>query len=284
MLELGKKQRLSIVKKVDFGVYMAEYMPKRGEDTEELEKVLLPAKQVPEGFEVGDSLEVFLYKDSKDRLIATTNEPFITLGQVAKLKVAQTGKIGAFLSWGLEKDLLLPFKEQTKRVKDGDQLLVALYVDKTGRLAATMKIYPYLEMAEGYQKDDMVTGTVYELAEGFGAYVAVDDKYQAMIPSKEPWQGIKPGDVITARVTAVKEDGKLDLSLRQKAYMQMDADGEKILTLLQEKGGTLPLGDKSAPEDIKAALGMSKNEFKRAIGGLYKQKKIMIFPQEIKLV
>ncbi len=284
MLELGKKQRLSIVKKVDFGVYLAEHMPKKGESTEDLEKVLLPAKQVPDEFDVGDSLEVFLYKDSKDRLIATTKEPLVSLGQVAKLKVAQTAKIGAFLSWGLEKDLLLPFKEQTKRVKEGEEILVALYVDKSERLAATMRLYPYLQIAGDYQKDDMVTGTVYELADGFGAYVAVDDKYQAMIPAKEPWQGIVPGDVITARVTGVKEDGKLDLSLRQKAYMQMDADGEKILTLLEQNGGVLPLGDKSAPEDIKEALHMSKNEFKRAIGGLYKQKKIEIFPKEIRLV
>lgn len=284
MLELGKKQRLSIVKKVDFGVYLAEHMLKKGESTEDLEKVLLPAKQVPDEFDVGDSLEVFLYKDSKDRLIATVAEPLVSLGQVAKLKVAQTAKIGAFLSWGLEKDLFLPFKEQTKKVKEGEEILIALYVDKSERLAATMRLYPYLQIAGDYQKDDMVTGTVYELAEGFGAYVAVDDKYQAMIPAKEPWQGIVPGDVITARVIGVKEDGKLDLSLRQKAYMQMGEDGEKILAVLEKNGGVLPLGDKSAPEDIKATLQMSKNEFKRAIGGLYKQKKIEIFPTEIRLV
>lgn len=284
MLELGKKQRLSIVKKVDFGVYLAEYMPRKGENTEEIEKVLLPAKQVPVEFDIGDSLEVFLYKDSKDRLIATTNEPLVTLGNVAKLKVAQTAKIGAFLSWGLEKDLFLPFKEQTKKVKEGEEIPVALYIDKSDRLAATMRLYPYLKVADGYQKDDMVTGTVYELAEGFGAYIAVDDQYQGMIPAKEPWQGIAPGDVITARVIAVKEDGKLDLSLRQKAYMQMDVDGEKILVLLEKNGGKLPLGDKSSPEEIKETLHMSKNEFKRAVGGLYKQKKIRVSPNEIQLV
>lgn len=284
MLELGKKQRLSIVKKVDFGVYLAEHMPVRGEKAESMEKVLLPAKQVPEEFDVGDSLEVFLYKDSKDRLIATVNEPMLTLGKVAKLKVAQVSGIGAFLSWGLEKDLLLPFKEQTKRVNAGEEILAALYVDKSGRLAATMKLYPYLEIAENYKKDDMVTGTVYEIAEGFGAYVAVDDRYQGMIPAKEPWNGVVPGDVVTARVTAVKEDGKLDLSLRQKAYMQMDTDGEKILSMLKEKGGSIPLGDKSSPEEIREAFGMSKNEFKRAIGHLYKQKQIQIGEKEIHLV
>lgn len=284
MLELGKKQRLSIIKKVDFGVYLAEHMPARGETEKDMEKVLLPAKQVPEEFDVGDSLEVFLYRDSKDRLIATVNEPLVTLGEVARLKVAQVTKIGAFLSWGLEKDLFLPFKEQTKRIKAGEEILAALYIDKSNRLAATMKLYPYLKTGSDYAKDDMVTGTVYELARGFGAYVAVDDRYQAMIPAKEPWNNIEPGDEITARVTAVKEDGKLDLSLRQKAYMQLDPDGEKILSLLKERGGSLPLGDKSSPEEIRETLGMSKNEFKRAIGHLYKQKQIRIAEKEIHLV
>lgn len=284
MLELGKKQRLSIVKKVDFGVYLAEHMPAKGETTQNMEKVLLPAKQVPEEFDVGDSLEVFLYKDSKDRLIATVNEPELCLGEIALLKVVQVSGIGAFLSWGLEKDLFLPFREQTRRVKAGEEVLVALYVDKSRRLAATMKLYPYLKMAKEYKRDDMVSGTVYELADGFGAYVAVDDRYQGMIPAKEPWNGIRPGERITARVTGIKEDGKLDLSLRQKAYVQMDQDAQKILSLLQEKGGSISLSDKSSPQEIKDELGMSKNEFKRAIGRLYKEKKINIETDRIHLV
>lgn len=282
MLELGKKQRLSMIKKVDFGVYLSEHMPVRGEDIKE--KVLLPAKQVPDGFDIGDSLEVFLYRDSEDRLIATVYEPAMTLGEIARLEVAQVTKIGAFLSWGLEKDLFLPFKEQTKKVCVGETIPVALYLDKSGRLAATMKLYPYLEAAKTYQKDDKVTGSVYQLSPGFGAYVAVDDRYQAMIPAKEPWNDIVPGDVITARVTAVKEDGKLDLSLRGKAYEQLDPDGEKILALLQKRGGSIPLGDKSSPAEIKEIFGMSKNEFKRAAGHLYKQKKVLIGDRELRLV
>lgn len=284
MLELGQRQRLSIVKKVDFGVYLAEHMPTKEESEKDVETVLLPAKQVPKEFDVGDSLEVFLYRDSKDRLIATVNEPFIALGKVARLRVVQVSGIGAFLNWGLEKDLFLPFKEQTRRVKEGEEILAALYIDKSSRLAATMKLYPYLEIAKGYKKDDMVSGTVYQLADGYGAYVAVDDKYQGMIPAREPWGSIQPGDWINARVTAVKEDGKLDLSLREKAYVQMDADGEKILALLKEKEGSLPLGDKSSPEEIKKILGMSKNEFKRAIGRLYKKRIIEIAPENIRLV
>lgn len=284
MLELGKRQRLSIVKKVDFGVYLVEHMPARGESEKDMEMVLLPVKQVPEEFDVGDSLEVFLYKDSKDRLIATVNEPLITLGKIARLQVVQVSGIGAFLNWGLEKDLLLPFKEQTRKVKEGEEILVALYIDKSSRLAATMKLYPYLEIAKDYKKDDLAAGTVYQLADGYGAYVAVDDRYQGMVPAREPWGNIQPGDWVNARVTAVKEDGKLDLSLREKAYIQMDADGEKILALLKQKGGSLPLGDKSSPEEIKEALGMSKGEFKRAIGRLYKKQIIKIAPERISLV
>ncbi len=284
MLELGKRQRLSIVKKVDFGVYLVEHMPARGESEKDMEMVLLPVKQVPEEFDVGDSLEVFLYKDSKDRLIATVNEPLITLGKIARLQVVQVSGIGAFLNWGLEKDLLLPFKEQTRKVKEGEEILVALYIDKSSRLAATMKLYPYLEIAKDYKKDDLAAGTVYQLADGYGAYVAVDDRYQGMVPAREPWGNIQPGDWVNARVTAVKEDGKLDLSLREKAYIQMDADGKKILALLKQKGGSLPLGDKSSPEEIKEALGMSKGEFKRAIGRLYKKQIIKIAPERISLV
>ena len=258
-------------------------MPKKGDDPAKIEKVLLPAKQVPEDFGVGDSLEVFLYKDSQDRLIATIHTPALTFGEVAKLKVAQVTKIGAFLSWGLEKDLFLPYKEQTRRVEAGDEILTALYIDKSSRLAATMRLYPYLTIADKYQKDDTVTGTVYEVAPGFGAYVAVDDCYQAMIPQKELTQKVYPGEQIEARVIAVKEDGKLDLSLRKKAYIQMNPDGEKILELLSQHNGKLPIGDKSSPDEIKELLSMSKNEFKRAAGHLYKERKIIISDKEIKL-
>lgn len=284
MLKLGEKQRLSIVKTEPFGVYLAEFMPKKGENLSDIEKVLLPIKQVPKDFGIGDSLEVFLYKDSKDRLIATVHEPAMTLGQIARLKVVQTSKIGAFLAWGLEKDLFLPFKEQTKRVEAGDEIPVALYIDKSSRLAATMRLYSYLSIAKGYQKDDMVTGTIYEIAPNFGAYVAVDDRYQAMIPQKELTKKLSVGERIEARVIAVKEDGKLDLSLREKSYMQMTPDGEKIMELLTANGGKLPIGDKSSPEEIKELLQMSKNEFKRAAGHLYKERRITISDREIRKV
>lgn len=264
MIALGEVQILKIVKKVDFGVYLAA-------DGEETDKVLLPMKQVPQGAKPGDELEVFIYRDSKDRLIATTRRPAIVLGGLARLRVVQTGKIGAFLDWGLEKDLLLPFKEQTKPVKEGEECLAALYIDKSGRLCATMNVYPYLRQDSTYQKDDKVTGTVYEISDNFGAFVAVDDVYSGLIPKKELYGSVKIGDVITARVTGVKDDGRLDLSIREKAYLQIGADAEKILRIIDSYDGVLPFSDKASPEVIKREMQMSKNEFKRAVGHLLKR-------------
>lgn len=268
-MQLGKTQPLRIVKKVDFGVYLAEE-----EDQEN--RVLLPVKQVPEGAKTGDELEVFLYKDSKDRLIATTAEPYITLGKVARLKVKEVTKIGAFLDWGLEKDLFLPFKQQTKKVKAGDECLVGLYTDKSDRLCATMNVYEYLSQESPYQKDDRVKGTVYEISENFGAFVAVDDKYSGLIPKREFFGQARIGDVVEARVTRVKEDGKLDLSLREKTYLQIEKDAEQVLKVIDEFAGVLPFTDKSAPEVISRELSMSKNAFKKAVGHLLKEGRIEI--------
>lgn len=270
MIELGKKQILTIVKKVEFGVYLSD----TAQGTEE--KVLLPAKQVPEDAQLGDSLTVFVYRDSKDRLIATTKTPMLEVGQFALLTVKQVGKFGAFLDWGLEKDLLLPFKEQTTPVQAGDQCLVALYIDKSNRLCGTMKVYHYLKTDSPYKKDDKVQGIVYEISRNFGTFVAVDDRYSALIPKTEPAGDIRVGDRVSARVTEVKEDGKLSLSVREKAYIQMNSDAEKLLKLIEKAGGELPFSDKADPELIREKTGMSKNEFKRAAGNLYKQRLIMI--------
>ena len=238
---LGKKRRLMIVKEVEFGVYLGN----------KDDKVLLPKKQVPKDVEVGDPVEVFLYKDSSDRLIATTQEPKITLDELAVLKVADTGRIGAFLDWGLEKDLLLPFKEQTAKVKKGDEVLVALYVDKSGRLCATMKVYEKLRTDSPYKKDDHVEGIIYETSDNFGVFVAVDDCYSALIPKREAFGRLRVGDRVSARVLKVREDGKLDLSVREKAFLQMDADAAMIMKRMEEYGGKLPFNDKADPEVIK---------------------------------
>ncbi len=269
-MELGIMQTLTVVKKVEFGVYLAQDFA----DTEN--KVLLPRKQVPEGTKPGDTLEVFLYRDSQDRIIATRTEPKLMKGMVTKLKAVQTGKIGAFLDWGLEKDLLLPFREQTKKVATGDECLVGLYTDKSGRLCATMKVYEYLRKDSPYHKDDQVEGTVYQFSDNFGAFVAVDDCYSALIPRKECYGNIHVGDHIHARVADVKEDGKLDLSVREKAYLQMDKDAGIVMDAIESFGGALPFNDKATPEVIRREMNMSKNEFKRAVGRLLKEGRIEI--------
>lgn len=270
-MQLGKRQVLTVVKKVDFGVYLGS----------EKEKVLLPKRQVPEGIEAGDPIEVFLYKDSDDRLIATTNEPGIELGELAVLSVVDTGKFGAFLDWGLEKDLFLPFKQQTAQVKKGDKCLVSLYIDKSERLCATMRVYELLRNDSPYRKDDEVEGIIYDISENFGAFVAVDNQFSALIPKKDVFGSLKVGQSVHARVSAVKPDGKLDLSIKDKIPMQMDKDAQIILEKMERNGGKLPFTDKADPEIIKKEFQMSKNAFKRAIGRLLKEKKIEITEKTI---
>ena len=274
MFKLGKKQVLTVVKKVDFGVYLG---------TEE-ERVLLPKKQVPEDIELGDPVEVFLYKDSDDRLIATTNVPKVQLGELAVLEVADTGKFGAFLNWGLEKDLFLPFKQQTVKVSKGDKCLVTLYIDKSERLCATMRVYDKLRKDSPYKKDDMVTGIIYDTSDEFGVFVAVDGIFSALIPKKDAFGSLKVGQTVTARVTSVKADGKLDLSVKEKIPMQMDKDAEIIFKRMERMGGKLPLTDMADAEIIKTEFNMSKNAFKRAVGRLLKEGKIQITSDSIKLI
>lgn len=276
MIELGKKQTLTVVKTVEFGIYLAE-----NRDADAKNRVLLPAKQVPQGTKEGDRLEVFIYKDSQDRLIATTREPVITVGHTALLKVRQVTKIGAFLDWGLEKDLLLPYHEQTVRVREGQECLVALYVDKSSRLCATMKVYPYLLKKSPYQTGDQVRGRVYQISDNFGVFAAVDDKFSALIPAREAAGKYRPGTVLDLRVSEVKEDGKLNVSDRQKAYIQINEDAENVLQVIEEFAGVLPFDDKASPEVIKREFGLSKNAFKRAVGHLLKEGKVEIRDRRI---
>ena len=277
MFHLGESQELYVVKEVGFGIYL-------GEEENATEKVLLPKKEVPEGIKAGDILEVFLYKDSQDRLIATTRTPKIRLGETAVLRVADTGKIGAFLDWGLEKDLFLPYKEQTKRVQPGEECLAALYIDKSSRLCATMKVYEYLKKDSPYQRDDKVTGRIYEISENFGVFIAVDDMYSALLPHKEVFETYRINQPVYARVAQVLEDGRLTLSVRKKIPEQMNEDAEVIYDCLETAGGFLPYHDKSDPEVIKREFHMSKNAFKRAIGHLQKAGRIKIESNGIRML
>lgn len=278
MIELGKVQTLEILRVKEFGVYL-------GEKGNEEASVLLPKKQVPEGAKIGDQIDAFIYKDSEDRLIATTGTPKLTVGETAVLEVKEVGKIGAFLDMGLEKDVLLPFKEQTHKVRQGEKCLVALYIDKSKRLAATMRVYSHMSNQSPYEKDSHVTGTIYEINEDLGAFVAVDNKYYGLIPKKELYGSFHEGDVVEARVIKVREDGKLDLSPREKAHVQMDMDSEQVLKVIdQDFGGVLPFTDKADPELINREFKLSKNAFKRAIGRLLKEGKIRITEKTIERV
>ena len=207
MIEAGRIVELEIKKMTPQGAYLSDGVS----------EVLLPSKQIPEGAAPGDTLTVFIYRDSKDRLISTVREPLVKLGEIARLKVKEMTKIGAFLDMGLERDLLLPFHEMTRQPAAGDEVLIAMYTDKSGRLCATEKLYEYLESGPDYKKDDEVTGTLYEISRNFGAFVAVDDMYSALIPAREFGGEAKPGDPVTCRVTGVKPDGRLNLVTQKKS-------------------------------------------------------------------
>lgn len=277
MLELGKKQRLIVKNRAKQGVYLSDSI-------ESSDKVLLPAKQCNDSLMTGDEIDVFLYLDSEDRIIATIREPKLTIGNIAVLTVSNVTKIGAFLDWGLEKDLFLPYKQQTVKVKEGDEVLCALYIDKSKRLAATMKVYDYLETTDKYKTGDEVSGRVYEISDNFGAFIAIDDKYSALIPKKELFSKINVGDVGKFRVINVRDDGKITLATRKPAYIQTDEDAKKVLEVIKEFDGVLPFNDKASPEVIKREFSMSKNEFKRAVGKLYKERKIEITEKSIRII
>lgn len=274
-MKLGEIQKLKIEKKVEFGVYLSD-----GTD-----RVLLPKKQVPENYKIGDEVTAFIYKDSKDRLIATTNTPKLTLGQYGLLTVSQVNKVGAFMDWGLEKDLFLPFKEMTRQPQEGDEILVRVYIDKSERLCASMKgIYDMLSKKPPYQVGDEVEARIYEFGHDFGTFVALEDKYSAMIPRHEDVKNYRIGDVIMVRITGIKEDGKCDVTIRDKAYVQMEDDAEALLDLIDSYAGVLPFTEKASPEVIKRETGLSKAAFKRAVGRLYKERKITLTDGKIRRV
>ena len=320
MIKLGEIQELEMIKSTDFGVYLKEpgnttderiLLPKaqvpktlktgdkisvfiyKDSDDRPIATTLTP-KLTLSGIEVSrpgvnpidesDALNSELTESNIDQSSIAQNEVTqskVALSKVALLQVKEVTTIGAFLDWGLAKDLLLPFKEQTERVHTGEQVLVALYIDKSSRLCATMKVYEYLRLDSPYKKGDKVLGTVYEISSNFGAFVAVDNLYSGLIPQKELKRSLKPGDSVEARVTAVKEDGKLDLSLQEAIPVQIDSDAEIIYKLLKEAGGSLPYHDKTDPAIISEKFGLSKNAFKRAIGRLMKEQKIRITSEGI---
>ena len=278
MFKLCEYQNLTIARFKEFGALLEE-------NKDDEKRVLLPSKELPEDAEIGDTIKVFIYLDSKDRMIATTKEPRITLDQVKTLTVTDVTKIGLFLDWGLPKDLLLPFHEINGKPEKGDEVLVRLYIDKSGRPAATMRhLYHYLRTDSPYKKGDMVEGRIYEFGHDFGTFVAVDDIFSGMIPRHEDTSHLRIGDVINLKVTDVKPDGKLALTTRKEAYQELDEDGAKLMEIIESYAGVLPFTEKASPEVIKRETGLSKAAFKRAIGHLYKERKITLDGGKIRKV
>lgn len=264
MIKLGKIQVLEIKRFASQGAYLNEEKPQQDD-------ILLPKKEIPEDSNKGDALEVMVYKDSRDRLIATTRKPKLTVGDLGHLMVVSKTKIGSFLDWGLEKDLFLPFSETVGSVEVGKTYLVGVYVDKSRRIAATMKVKDMLSNDASYAVNEKAQGTIYSLHRDIGAFVAVDDQYDGLIPKRELYGAHEVGENVDVRVSRILEDGKLELSLRDQAYKQMDKDSETILFKMKDNKGKLNLDDKSTPEEIYKELQMSKAGFKRAIGKLYKE-------------
>lgn len=278
MVELGKIQEMKVVRMTSIGAFL------NLKNDEISDEILLPKKELKSEISVGDEIEVFIYKDSEDRMIATTKRPKLMIGEVSYLQVVDTTQIGAFLDWGLEKDLFLPFKEQTCRVQKDKEYLVGLYVDKSDRLSATMDVYKYLSDKSPYKENDAVKGIIYNIKKDMGALVAVDNKYHGLIPKNEFYGNYKCGDEVDARITKVREDGKLYLSLRKKSYKQMQDDANIILDKLNINGGVLLLSDNSSPDKIKRELNMSKRAFKRAVGRLLKEGKIKLTDEGIEIL
>lgn len=278
MIELGKLQKMLVTNKTLLGAHL------KSMDDADPEKVLLAKTQIIGEIAAGDTVEVFVYKNDKDALIATMKQPKIILGQVAELKVLEVTKVGAFLDWGLDRDLFLPFREQKPKVYKGETVLVCLFVDKNNRLAASMDIYRHLSSSSPFQENSLVKGTIYSINRELGAFVAVEGQYQGLIPLKELYGHHQLGQQVDARVNKVRDDGKLELSLRRQGYIEMDDDAEKILIRLKTQGGKLPVNDDSDPEVIKAEFNMSKRAFKRAVGKLFREKKIVITEDGIEMV
>ena len=272
MIEIGCTQDLVIDHFAKIGLYLAELEDKK----QRKDTILLPMKEMPKGAEEGDILNVFVYRDSGDRPIATLRKPKIELGEIKPLKVVAITKVGAFMDWGLEKDILLPYSEQITKVQIGRDYLVQLYLDKSNRLCATMKIYPKLESKTPFEVGEWVEGYLYQINPEIGAFLAVDLKYHGMIPMKELSGDFHCGEFVKARISEIKNDGKLILSPNRKAYKEIPKDAKEILNRLESAGGFLPYNDKTPPNIIAKEFKMSKASFKRAIGNLLKSHKIKI--------
>jgi predicted RNA-binding protein (virulence factor B family) len=276
MFEIGKFNRLKALRLTPPGMFL-------GKDGEE-EVVLLPHRYIPPTLVVGDEVDVFIYLDSEDRLIATTQKPKIQLNQFACLEVKDVNKVGAFLDWGLDKDLMVPFSEQKRNMKKGESYLVYLFLDEeSNRLVATSKIEPFLEketieLSEG-EEVDLLIGESSDI----GVNVIINNRYKGLIYHNEIFHNIYSGDRTKGYIKAVREDRKIDVSLQQQGFKNIDRTAEILLQKLKANEGYLDLHDDSDPGEIMVRLQMSKKSFKKAVGLLYKKRLIVLEPQGIRL-
>ena len=275
MLEIGKYNDLEVIKKVDFGLYLL---------ADDLE-ILLPLKYIARGTEVGDILNVFIYKDSEDRLIATTLKPYAILDEFAYLQVKEVNQTGAFLDWGIAKDLLVPFREQGKLMEQGKKYIVRIYLDaSTNRIAASALINKYIEKQHiNLQEGDVVEILVANKTD-MGYTAIINNKYMGLLFKNEIFHEIRVGDKMNAFIKRIREDNKIDLSLQRSGYELIDASRNTIMKMLKENNGFLALNDKSTSLEISKKLNMSKKAYKKSIGSLYKERVIEIVDDGIKLI
>ena len=268
MPEIGRFNTLRVVKAVDFGVYL---------DGEALGEILLPRRYVPEGSQPGDSVEVFLYHDSEDRLIATTQRPHAGVGDLALLKVVAVNNFGAFLDWGLPKDLLVPFGEQQQRMQEDRLYMVYVYLDKTSRrIAASSKLKKFLAaQSTDFEKGQPVDLQIADRTD-MGYKAIVDRSAWGVLYHNEVFQKLRPGQRIRGFVKNVRSDGKIDLSLQKPGYEKVPDQSESIMAVIQAHGGFLDVTDKTSAERIYSLFGISKKTFKKAIGALYKAHRIAL--------
>lgn len=273
-IQIGKFNKLEVLKRTDFGIYVGD----------EVEEILMPNKFVPEGTEVGDMIDAFIYTDSEDRMIATTVTPMVQLHQFAFLKVNQMTSFGAFLSWGVEKDLLVPFKEQQTRMEDGKSYVVYMYLDEvTDRLVGSSHLNKFLEKEDIPLEEGQEVTILVSQETDLGFKAIINQKYLGLIYKNEIFTDLQVGDTTVAYVKQVRPDKKIDLSLQKQGFQVVEPTSQVILDKLKAANGFLPLHDGSKPELIYSSLKMSKKVFKKAIGTLYKKRLITIEPTGIRL-
>jgi len=276
MLALGVYSTLEILRDTEPGLFL-------GDDKDN--EVLLPNKYVPEDFEIGDKIKVFVYLDSLERVVATTLEPFAVVNSFAYLKCTNVSDIGAFLDWGLEKDLFVPFREQASKMRAGSWYLVYVYLDEeTDRLVASSKTNAFLDnslvLLSAYDEVDLIAS--HPSPQGWN--MIINQKHLGLVYADEIFQKITPGDQLKGFVKKVRPDGKIDLTLQKHGYRAIEPNAQQILKELELQGGFIDLNDKSAPEDIKEVFQLSKKSFKKAIGSLYKARRIVIEETGIRLL